>query len=221
MKDQIKEAIKNSEFFSGINAGTLEKLSSIGIIRKFDPTEAIFFQEEEALGFYLIMSGSVKIFRTGKDGREQIIHFFYAGNVFGEVPMFQGSGYPASASCISACSTVYFSKKSFYSLAKKDPDVLMNMLAVMSMRLRRFVNLVDDLSLKDVTARLARHILEKAGSKKAFYIRESKTELAAKIGTISATLSRTFKKLEKCGAIKVNASLIEILDKKKLEGILE
>lgn len=221
MIEKIRQGIESSEFFCGITPQTLNKLSAIGIIRKFDQNQVIFFQEEDAQGFYLILSGSVKIFRTGKDGREQIMHIFDAGKVFGEVPMFQGSKFPASASSVSKCETVYFSKKAFYSMARKDPEVLMNMLAVMSMRLRTFVDLVDDLSLKDVTARLARYILENSEDRNAFYIKESKTELAAKIGTISATLSRTFKKLQKAGAVKVSSSLIEIISREKLEEIIE
>jgi CRP/FNR family transcriptional regulator len=220
-KELIKKGIESSAFFRGISPLISKELTNIALIKESLKDEIIFFQNEEAQGFYLVLSGSIKIYRTGKDGREQIIHIFGSGQVFGEVPVFEGSNYPASAQSLTRVKLIYFSKNSFYSLARKNPDVLLGILAVLSMRLRKFVNLIDDLSLKDVSARLAKYIKDTSLGKPAFYIKESKTELAARIGTISATLSRTFKKMQSSGIIKVKSSLIEIIDKEKLEKLIE
>ncbi len=96
----------------------------------------------------------------------------------------------------------------------------MNMLAVLSMRLRRFATQIENLSLKEVPARLADYLMylsEEQNSPDQVVLEISKGQLASLLGTIPETLSRIFAKMSDEGLIKVNGKEIDLLDREGLE----
>lgn len=221
MEHNLLEYFKKSELLSEMKPAFLEALAEIAVERTLTGDETLFMQHQEATGFYLICSGLVKVYRIGGDGREQVIHQFGAGEIVGEVPVFQGAAYPACATALKKSKVIYFARNRFVELGRKQPEIFLNMLAILSRRLRQFVELIDDLSLKDVTARLAKYLMRnsESGGSNTIKLEQSKGALASRLGTIPATLSRTFKKLQDSGAIKVNTNSIEILNSELLENI--
>ncbi len=221
LQTNIIEAFKKSDLLRELEEKFLEKLSEIAIPITHQSGKILFMQHQEADGFYLIEKGNVKIFRLANDGREQVIHIFDDGEVFGEVPVFQGTAFPASAVCLTDSQLLFVPRNAFLSLSKKHPEILLNLLAVLSLRLRQFVELIDDLSLKDISSRLAKYILRMArhSGKNSFALEITKTALAGRIGTIPATLSRTFKKMQQAGLIDVKGTKITIASKDELEAL--
>ncbi|MBU1107130.1 MAG: Crp/Fnr family transcriptional regulator [Candidatus Riflebacteria bacterium] len=221
MKQNLLENFSKSELLSEMKPTFLEALAGIAVERTLSADETLFLQHQEATGFYLICSGAVKVYRIGGDGREQVIHKFGPGEIVGEVPVFQGTAYPACATALKKSKVIYFARNRFVDLGRLQPEIFLNMLAILSRRLRQFVELIDDLSLKDVTARLAKFLLHNCASDKSSIVELELTKgaLASQLGTIPATLSRTFKKLQDSTAIKVSGSKIEILDCELLETI--
>lgn len=221
MQQHILENLSKSELLREMKPAFLQALAEIAVERTLVGDETLFMQHQEATGFYLICTGSVKVYRIGSDGREQVIHQFGSGEIVGEVPVFQGTAYPACATAVKKSRLIYFARSRFVELGRRQPEIFLNMLAILSRRLRQFVELIDDLSLKDVTARLAKYLIRScdSGSNCVVELELSKSALASRIGTIPATLSRTFKKLQDSGAIKVSASKIHILDCELLASI--
>ncbi len=221
MKKALADSFNKSDLLREMQPEFLEALSSIAVERRLPAGQTLFMQHQEATGFYLINTGSVKIYRIGGDGREQVIHQFGAGEIVGEVPVFQGTAYPACATASTNCEVIYFGRDRFIALGRQQPEIFLSMLGILSRRLRQFVELIDDLSLKDVSARLAKYLLRNCKQENSSMVKLelTKSALASRLGTIPATLSRTFKKFQDLGAIKVNSSKIEILDCDILESI--
>lgn len=221
MKKFIADNFAKSELLREMQPVFMESLASIAIERKAVDGEILFLQHQEATGFYLICSGTLKIYRIGTDGREQVIHIFGEGEIVGEVPVFQGTAYPACAMAMSESELIYFSRQSFVALGRQQPEIFLSMLAILSRRLRQFVELIDDLSLKDVTARLAKYLVRNCspGISRVVELEQTKSALASQLGTIPATLSRTFKKLQDLEIIKVSGNRIQILDCETLKDL--
>jgi CRP/FNR family transcriptional regulator len=99
--------------------------------------ENIFTENEQATGLYAVASGRVKIYKLSPDGREQILHIFGPGEVFGEAPVFAGKRFPASADAMDESRVLFFQREALINLIQINPSIAMNMLAVLSMRLRR------------------------------------------------------------------------------------
>ena len=208
--------------FEGLSRGQHEALARIAINRSYRKGQTIFSEGDEGVGFYAIISGRVKIFKLSPEGKEQILHIMGPGEIFGEVPVFAGREYPANAEAHINSSLLFFPRNSFIQLVKKDPSLSLNMLALLSSRLRKFAALIEDLSLKEVPARLAAYLLylsNRSSNKDEFDLDISKGQLASILGTIPETLSRILSKMGRQALIKSEGSRMRILDRTTLEEI--
>ena len=215
-----RQVISSSSLFQGLPEKEIDLIVAIAIERSYQKGESIFFEGEPANGFYMVGEGKVKIFKMSLGGKEQILHIFGEGEIFGEVPVFHGMPFPASAETLAATRLLFFPRDTFVALVTRNPSIALNMLAVLSMRLRRFTVQIENLSLKEVPARLAGYLLyllEEQNRKDYVELEISKGQLASLLGTIPETLSRIFAKMSEEGLIEVAGRRINILDRPGLE----
>ena len=207
--------------FQGLSANQIKELEGICEERPLGRGEIIFSDGDEGNGFYVVKSGMVKVFKVSWDGKEQILHLFGPGEPFGEVPVFAGDRFPAGAQTLEDSLVVFFPRHSFVALIRKNPDLALNLLAVLSRRLRRFTALIEDLSLKEVPGRLAAYLLymrEIKGKSSVVELDIPKNLIAGLLGTIPETLSRVLGRMDKRGLISSEGSRIILRD---LEGLRE
>jgi len=224
--ESILQIISHSPLFSGLDRDQYEKISAISVYRSFPKGSLIFSEGDDAAGFFIVDQGSVKVFKSSRDGKEQILHMLGPGEPFGEVPVFSGGSFPANAQAVSLARTIFIQRESFIDLITKNPSLAMNMLGVLSLRLRQFTVQVENLSLKEVPERLAGYLLylsekqglskkqglsEKQGNSRRIELDMSKGQLASLLGATPETLSRIFLKMSQQGLIRVNGAAIEIL----------
>jgi CRP-like cAMP-binding protein len=209
--------------FEGLPPGQQQELALIASTRTFRKGQVIFSEGDEGKGFYVVIAGKVKVYKLGGDGKEQILRIFGPGEPVGEAAVFAGERFPAHAEAMEESRTLFFPRASFVELIKKNPSLAMNMLALLSKRLRTFAQLVEDLSLKEVPSRLAAYLLylSRRSEQKAdeLCLDIAKGELASLLGTIPETLSRILAKMSKQGLIHIQGRHIRILDRAGLEQV--
>ncbi len=219
---KIADEISKASLFNGLPAEQIGYLAQICLDQKYEKGRGLFSEGETAKGFYLVVSGKIKIYKLSLEGKEQILHIFGKGEILGEVPVFSGGTYPANAEAIESGRALFFARTSFLELIGREPAMAVNMLGILSRRLRRFTNLIEDLSLKEVPGRLAAHLIylgERSGSRQALELEITKAQLASLLGTIPETLSRILTKLALQGIISVEGRKIRVLDRKSLESL--
>jgi CRP/FNR family transcriptional regulator len=220
------DLLKTCPLFAGLSEEDLKKIRAIALLKKVKRKGIIFSEGEEAKGFYVTLSGKVKIYKVSPDGKEQILHVINAPDSFAEAALFLEGIYPAFAEALSDSQLLFIPKKDFVHLIEKNPKLSLNMIASLSHFLRRFASLIEELSFKEVSSRIAKYLIDLSSklSKEEKDSREveldlSKTQLASKLGTISETLSRTLSKMKAKGIIDVKKNRILILDRKALEEL--
>ncbi len=214
-----KETISKCTLFSGLPEQQIEDVMAISFEKSFGRGESVFFEGDDGNGLYVIATGKVKVYKMSPDGKEQILHIFGPGEVFGEVPVFHGKPFPASAECLVKSRLLFFPRQKFVNLVYANPSIALNMLAFLSMRLRKFTTQIENLSLKEVPGRLAGYLLflqEEQGNRDFVELEISKGQLASLLGTIPETLSRIFAKMTEEGLIAVEGRRIIIKDKEAL-----
>lgn len=214
-----KDILQGSFLFGGLPARQLEDVAAITVEKTFQKGETIFLEGDKCVGFYMVGEGKVKIFKVSSGGKEHILHIFGEGEPFGEVPVFYGHPFPANAEALVKTRTLFFPRDRFVQLVESSPTLALGMLAVLSMRLRRFTSQIESLSLKEVPERLANYLLylsREQGGATVVELDISKGQLASLLGTIPETLSRIFAKMTEEGLIKVNGRSIQLLD---LDGL--
>ena len=221
---EIDHIISDIPLFNGLPEDQLQAIKQIAVEKKVNKGEAIFSEGDKGKGFYVVLEGRVKIYKVSAEGKEQILHIFGQGQPFGEVPVFAGQKFPANAQAISKGRVLFFPRTAFVTLITENPSLSLNMLAVMASKLREFSVQIENLSLKEIPARLASYLIylaEEQQSGEAVTLVISKGQLASMLGTIPETLSRIFAKLSGQGLINVQGPKIALLDREGLEDLAE
>jgi CRP-like cAMP-binding protein len=215
--------IQSISLFKGLSDNQCDQLASIAIEKSFGKKEDILLEGDQCDGFHAIVSGQVMIYKLSPDGREQILHMLSGGEVFGEVPVFEGTNFPANATAIERTKTLFFPRDKFIGLVKKDPTLSLKMLAELSRRLREFASMIETLSLREVPGRLAAYLLDLKSQQTesdTIILDIPKHQLASLLGTIPETLSRIFTKMSKKGLIcSTGSKTLQILDEDGLTDL--
>ncbi len=181
----------------------------------------IFHEGEKGDGFYMVEQGKIKVFKLSVEGKEQILHIYGPGHTFGEVPVFEGKNFPASSMALEKSVILFLPRVKFVDLITQTPGLGMNLLADLSRRLREFTVQIENLSLKEVPARLAAYILtlsKEQKNEKRVTLPISKAQLSNLIGTTPETVSRILKKMTDASFIEVQTKIIQI---NNLAGLVE
>ena len=184
----------------------------------------IFHEGDKGNGFYMVEKGTIKVFKLSFEGKEQILHIYGPGHTFGEVPVFEGKNFPASSMALEKSVIIFLPREKFVTLITSTPGLGMNLLADLSKRLREFTIQIENLSLKEVPARLSAYFLtlsrEQKNQKKVL-LPISKAQLSNLIGTTPETVSRVLKKMMDSSLIDVQTKTIVIKDMEGLQDLSE
>ena len=222
--DKMLNIISSIPLFNGLPEDQIVAIKKIAVEKQINKGEIIVSEGDEGEGFFVIAEGRVKVFKVSTEGKEQILHIFGPGQPFGEVPVFTGQRFPANAQAIDKARVLFFPRVSIVNLISANPSLALNMLAVMSKKLRQFAVQIENLSLKEMPARLASYLISLADEQNKddlVTLKISKGQLASILGTIPETLSRVFAKLSGQNLIKVEGRKITLLDRRGLEDLAE
>ena len=222
----VAEHLKRMPIFSSLTEAQREALAAQSLVAPCAKGKLLFMEGEEAAGLYILLEGKVKIFRAAQDGREAVLHVFGPGEPFGEVAVFQGGRFPASAECVETGRSLFLPRKALLEGISKDPALALNMLAALSLRLRSFAAKVETLTLMETPQRLAAYLLLSSEEQReqgdgSFQLDISKALLAGLLGTARETLSRCLARMAEQGAISVNGRAVRILDRVFLERLVQ
>lgn len=219
------EEVRLVRYFAALPDEAAAQLAERLVVRDFAPREFIMLEEEPSNGFYLMRSGKARIFRTGADGREQSFRLVAPGDTFGEVPVFDRGLNPASVEAIEKCEAVLFPSAAVLDVVRRYPDVALALLLHFSRRLRLFTEIVEQVSLQTVPARIARYLYQLAreeGVKDSEGIRVPRSithrDLASLVGSVREVVSRSLKVMEDDGILIIRRHEIIIRD---LEALRE
>jgi CRP-like cAMP-binding protein len=221
----IVNTLRGCQLFAGLGAGDLNAIAEITIVKSLDKGDYLFHEGAPAQGFYITQKGAINVHRVNAAGKEQVIHIFRAGESFAEAALATASGYPADARAVEASQVLLVEKAGFLTLLKRQPELALRMLGSMSVHLRTLIAQLEDLTLKDVETRLANWLVKRCPSPESaqpvtIELKTTKRVLAAELGTVSETFSRTLAKFRQQKLITVKGKSLTILAPVKLQALL-
>lgn len=219
-------ALRSMRLFSGLPAADLETIGRTVTVKLLAKGDYLFREGDPSIGFYLVQKGSINVHRVSPTGKEHVIHVFRAGESFAEATLATESGYPADARAVESSHVMLVQKSGFLALLRRQPELALRMLAAMSAHLRVLVGQLDDLTMKDVETRLANWLLKRcpdphAESAVTIELKITKRVLAAELGTVSETLSRTLAKLRTQQLVDVLPRSIVVKSPARIAALLE
>jgi len=225
---EMTELLKRNPLFSGLDDSGLQKVKGIAALHSFKKGNILFSQGDGTQGFYLVINGKIKIYRLSPNGQEYVMRVVGPGETIAEAAVFSGKTYPASAEALEDSRLYYLKKTDFVTLIRESPQLALNMMTGLSLLLRQLAQQVEDLSLKEVSARLARFLIEEAEKISSvpadglkIHLEMKKNLLASRLGTIGETLSRTLAKMKQKEIIHINKDIITVRSFQTLKEIAE
>ncbi len=196
--------VDSTPLFACLNAAALRTLRGRSIERHFAPDEVLFVAGSPSRGLFVILEGSVRVVRS-RAGRQHVIHTEGPGGTLGEVPLYSGGGYPATAIAVTDTRCAVIAKDTLLTMMADDARLAWWLLERMSRRVRGLVTRVDALATQDVSARLAAHILARtevnAGLQVAV-LGGTQAALAEELGTVREVVVRHLRALQRSGVLR-------------------
>ena len=214
------EILKSSLIFSSLNEAELDALAGLAIERRFQADEFVFWEGDEPRYFYVIAEGRIKVVKHASSGKEFIIAFFGPGEMFGEVAVFEGKPYPASAQAISATTVLGIGRGNLLDFLAVQPQVALRIISILGGRLREAQGRLKDLAGERAEQRLARLVLMLA-SRMGNTLPFTRQELADMAGMTTETAIRLTSGLSERGIISTSRGRLVILDEVKLRALAE
>jgi CRP/FNR family transcriptional regulator len=224
-KIALVNTLRSCQLFVGLPQADLENIADVAVLKSLEKGEYLFHEGDPARGFYIVQRGAVNVHRVNAAGKEQIIHIFRAGDSFAEVALASATGYPADARVIEPTQVLLIQKEGILALVKQQPELALRMLGSMSSHLRVLVGQLEDLTLKDVETRLANWLVKRCPNPESdkpvrIELAMTKRVLAAELGTVSETFSRTLAAFRERKLLTVKGKTITVISPLALNQLL-
>ncbi|MDP4244117.1 MAG: Crp/Fnr family transcriptional regulator [Bacteroidota bacterium] len=228
-----QESIRNIDFrsiplFSELEPSELSKVLSFSSIKRIKKGGHIFMEGDPYGGFFVVLIGSVRVYRNSRDGKELTLHLLNPLSLLAEVPIFEGTNYPANAQAMERTEVFFIPKEHFVKYLDSSPELMRKMLIGFAKKIRSLSDQLESLSLHDVSSRLARFLIVEVERAQRSQLPQpfirldaQKSVIASQIGTIRETLSRSLKRLQSLKIIRVKGHTITILDYARLKALTE
>lgn len=219
------ETLRRVPFFAVLPPEELKALASHCVVRRVAKEEILVAEGDPCEGLFVVQSGAVKLFKMAENGREQVLVIERAGSTVAELPLFDGGNFPASAAAIEDATLLYLPKREFLDLCRHNSAVAFAVIRTLAWRFRYMTSLVEELSLKEVSHRLARFLRDRAmklgvRTKRGieFPLEETNQEIGAEIGTVRDLVSRNLRRFVDRGILRLERRKVIVLDMAELEA---
>lgn len=207
--------------FADLAQGDLAALAQIGRYRQFEAGQGLFLAGDTPEGLHIVVQGRVRIFvLSPESGREITLTVEEPFMTVAELPSFDGGPYPAHAEALEDSVTLLLEQQALNDLLVSRPAIAAHLLRTMGRRLRRLVELLEQLSFQGVLQRLALYLLEQSAQGVPFQL-EANGIISAQLGTVPELVSRNLSRLHHSGAITLDQRQISALDTGLLRDLLQ
>lgn len=209
--------LKNVPLFDGMGDDALENILRTTIRKTFAKDTILVQENEPGETLYMIISGKVKVTNVGKDGKEVILAVLDKGEFFGEMALLDEEPRSATVVAMKKTEMLLLRRREFLELLEQNTEILTNLLATISRRLRDANSQIRSLALLDVLGRIAKLLLQialKEGRRlldgSIVFRRPTHQEIASMVGTSRETVSRMIGDLHRDGHIRISGKDIII-----------
>lgn len=211
-----------SSVFCKAENDSIAAINDQKICSQYKKGQVIFNENGHPFGLYCINSGKIKISRNGDDGREIIVRLAKAGDIIGYKSLLSAQRYTASAVALDECSVCFIPKDLFLTVLKKDANLSLELMSLLSSELSKAETKLAHLAQKPVRERVAETLLfiketyglEEDGS--TLNVQLSRDEIANIVGTATESTIRLLSEFKKDGIIELVGKKIRVLDNAKL-----
>lgn len=215
--DNASKLLRSVPYFAGLDGPALSAVAQGAINRRYAQGEVVFLEGDPCAGLHIIQTGRVKLFQVSREGREQVVKLLGPGEFFNEVAVLDGGPNPVGAMAALETELWIIDRERMLELLASYPALAIGVIETLAAHARHLVSLVEDLSLRSVSGRLAKLLLAQATVSDQTPRRMTQQEMAAQLGTVREVVGRVLRSFEEEGLIRFDRHRLIILDQEGLE----
>lgn len=220
----MQDHLRTAALFSALDDDAARALRASMVEQRLSRGEVLFSEGEPGEKLYVIESGKIKLGHTASDGRESLIAVLGAGEMLGELSLFDPGPRTATAAAVTSCKVLAMGHEALLPWLVGRPDLAVSLLAALARRLRRTNEALADLVFSDVPGRVAKALLE-LGSKFGEPVSEgllvthdlTQEELAQLVGASRETVNKALADFSQRGWVRIEQRSVTLLDVDRLE----
>lgn len=211
------DRIRSVSCFSKLSDEQIEKLKKISVIKKYHAKEILFYEGDEPTYLYVLLQGTLKVYKTNHKGQQIFLHQFYPGGLVAELANFENIPYPATAEFMSDSEVLRIDYKALEKDFFKNPEISFEIIKSLIAKHKILIDVIQKEVILTADAKVAKFILENAELFKTL----KNTQVASILNLTPETLSRTLSKFKSSGYIELDEKHhIKVLDREKLQEVL-
>ena len=212
------------EFFRGLPAHVIDRLAAHARTAEYACGKPIFAKGDPGYGLLAVFAGLVKISVQSADGREIVLNLIGPNEVFGEIALLDGEPRTASATAITRCHLLVLDRRDVLPLLEQEPSIGIRLLEVVSRRLRRTSQQVEDLSFEGVPLRLAKALLRMAELQGTAHLPRPRILITQKalghtVGLSRESINKHLQSWRQAGLIEIDKGACILLEPETLRQV--
>lgn len=211
------EQIKAVELFRDLDDDSIQELASVGACRKLARGDVLFREHDDPTELYVVLSGRIAMVNRSVDGRESVVALMEKGDLFGEMPLFDGLARSTDGRALESSEVIVIPYDPLRKMYNDDPSQLWRVVELLAMRLRVMDGVLADSVFLDVTGRTAKRLLEIAGASDEFSLPVTQEELAGMVGASRERVNKAIASFVKLGWLEQRDRRYHILNRQQLE----
>ena len=211
------DRIRNISCFSKLTDAQLEKLKKISVIKKYKAKEILFYEGDEPTYLYVLLQGTLKVYKTNHKGQQIFLHQFYPGGLVAELANFENIPYPATAEFMSDSEVLRIDYQALEKDFFKNPEISFEIIKSLIAKHKILIDVIQKEVILTADAKVAKFILDNGD----LFTSLKNTQIASILNLTPETLSRTLGKFKTSGYIEQDDKhQLSILDKEALLAML-
>lgn len=211
-----RELLAESDLFKDLTVEELDAIVATASTRELRRGDVLFAEGDESNEVFVVDDGRIAMTQRSIDGRESVIALMERGDLFGEMPLFDGLGRSTEARALEPSTVTIIGYEPVRSLYESRPQLLWSVVAMLSNRLRSTDAALADSVFLDVTGRTAKRLLELAGDEDDFVLPVTQEELAGMVGASRERVNKAIASFVKLGWLDQRDRRYQITDREQL-----
>ncbi|MGM0413902.1 MAG: Crp/Fnr family transcriptional regulator [Bacillota bacterium] len=226
--EPTKNCLKDLSVFSLLDDDEIQSICQNGYLKEYRRGEIIFFENDSEKKLYLLVDGQVKLSMLSSEGREKVMTILQAGDIFGEISLFDHDPHPLTAEVLEKARLMVLDWNDLEEIIMEQPRLALKIIEALSKKTRLLASQVRDLVFHDAKGRLANLLIrfsedfgQKVDEGIMIEIILTHQEIANLLGVSRVTVTKTLNKLIDEKVIKIKERKIHIIDNEKLNELVK
>ena len=211
------DLLANVDLFGDMTPEERQQLADASTTEELRRGDVLFHEDEEADTLYVVIEGRIAIAKRSIDGRESVVALMEAGDLFGEMSLFEPLGRSAEARALEASQVLAIGYAPIRAVYQRRPELLWGVVELLAGRVRSMDVALADSVFLDVTGRTAKRLVEMASGADEFTLPVTQEELAAMVGASRERVNKAIASFVRLGWIEQSERRYRITDREQLE----